>query len=100
VENAEENDVKKMRKLYTEQLRNLYLQSVTWDNSVGIATGWLDGVRFMAGARDFSLLHIVQTGAGAHPASYAMGTDHSSPAIAEFKKTWVYTSTPPYVFMV
>jgi hypothetical protein len=25
--------------------------------------------------------------------------DHSPPAIAEVKKTWVYTSTPPYAFM-
>jgi hypothetical protein len=25
--------------------------------------------------------------------------DHSPPASAEVKKTWVYTSTPPYVFM-
>jgi hypothetical protein len=28
------------------------------------------GVRFPAGARDFSLLHSVQNGSGAHPASY------------------------------
>jgi hypothetical protein len=27
--------------------------------------------------RDFSLLHVVQTGSGAHPASYPMGTDGS-----------------------
>jgi hypothetical protein len=25
--------------------------------------------------------------------------DHSPPASAEVKKTWVYTFTPPYVFM-
>jgi hypothetical protein len=25
--------------------------------------------------------------------------DHSLPTSAEVKKTWVYTSTPPYVFM-
>jgi hypothetical protein len=25
-------------------------------------------------------------------------TDHSSPASTQVKKTWVYTSTPPYVF--
>jgi hypothetical protein len=47
--------------------------------SVGLTTGW---VRFPAGARDFSFLRRVQTGCGAHP-----------------KKTWIYTSTPPYVFM-
>jgi hypothetical protein len=26
--------------------------------------------------------------------------DHSPPSSAEVKKTWIYTSTPPYVFMV
>jgi hypothetical protein len=50
---------------------------------------------------------------GAHPASYPKGTggsfpggkaagpeaDSSPPTSAEVKKTWVYTSTPPYVFM-
>jgi hypothetical protein len=25
--------------------------------------------------------------------------DHSPPASAEVKKTWIYTSSPPYVFM-
>jgi hypothetical protein len=49
------------------------------DSSVGIATGYgLDargiGVRFPSGARDFSLLDIVHTGCGAHPASYLMGS--------------------------
>jgi hypothetical protein len=37
------------------------------------ATGWTAGVRFQAGERDFSFLHSVQTGPGAHPASYTMG---------------------------
>jgi hypothetical protein len=26
--------------------------------------------------------------------------DHSPPTSAKVKKTWIYTSTPPYVFMV
>jgi hypothetical protein len=26
--------------------------------------------------------------------------DHSLPASAEVKKTWIYTSTSPYIFMV
>jgi hypothetical protein len=26
--------------------------------------------------------------------------DHSPPASAEVKKMWIYTSTPPYAFMV
>jgi hypothetical protein len=45
---------------------------------------------------------------GIYPASYLMDTggllpggkaDHSYPTSAEAKKTWIYTSTPPYVFM-
>jgi hypothetical protein len=47
------------------------------DISVGIATGWMDGVRFPAGARDYSFLHSDQTGSGAHPTSYPMGTRDS-----------------------
>jgi hypothetical protein len=60
-----------------------------------------------------NFLHVVQTGFGAHPASYPVGTgalspgvkqpgreaDHSPPAIAEVKKMWINTSTPPYFFM-
>jgi hypothetical protein len=80
----------------------------SWVSSVGIATiYWLDD-RAVG-----SLLHVVHTGSGAHPVSYPMGTgalspgikrlgsaaDHSPPTIAEVKKTWIYISTPPYVFM-
>jgi hypothetical protein len=61
--------------------------------------------------QDFSPLHAVQTGSGAHPASYPMGTggggvkrpgrqaDHSPLYSAEDKNTRIYTATPPYVFM-
>jgi hypothetical protein len=49
------------------------------DSSVGIATGYgLDGQGLIPG-RDVSLLHSVQTGSGAHPASYPMGTGGSFP---------------------
>jgi hypothetical protein len=59
------------------------------------------GFRFPAGARNFSLLHCVQTGPGDHPASYQIGiggggpspgikrpereADHSPPSSAEVK---------------
>jgi hypothetical protein len=61
------------------------------------------GVRVSAGYRNFSLHHRVQTGSGAHPASYPMGTgvfspDHSPPYSAEIKNAWSYTSTPPISF--
>jgi hypothetical protein len=52
-------------------------------SEVGIATvyGQEDrgvGVRVSVGS-EFSLLHIVQTGSGAHPTSYLMGTGGSFP---------------------
>jgi hypothetical protein len=73
-------------------------------------------VRVPAGAGDFSLHHRIQTGSGAHPASYPMGTsgslpeegvlkqlgreaDHSPPSSAEVKNAWSYTSAPPVPFM-
>jgi hypothetical protein len=58
-------------------------------------------------SQEFSLLHVVQTGSGAHPDFYSPGVkrlgreaDHSPPTSAEVKKTWIYTSIPSYVFMV
>jgi hypothetical protein len=52
--------------------------------SVGLVTGYVlndrsSEVRFPAGARNFFLLHRVQTGSGAHPASYSVGTRDSFP---------------------
>jgi hypothetical protein len=54
------------------------------DNSVGIVTGhrlddWIIAIRFPAVAGNFSLQYCVQTGSGAHPASYPMGTGGSFP---------------------
>jgi hypothetical protein len=52
--------------------------------------GWIP-----SGVRNYDLLHSIQTGSGAHPASYPMGTggslpgvkaDHSPPTSAEVKK--------------
>jgi hypothetical protein len=39
-----------------------------------------------AKCRDSSVLHSVQTGSGAHPASYPMGTEHSSPGLKRSKR--------------
>jgi hypothetical protein len=54
------------------------------DSSVGMATdNELDdrivGVRIPAEGVNFSLRHCVQTGSGAHPASYPTGTGGSFP---------------------
>jgi hypothetical protein len=53
------------------------------DSSVGIVTGyvldeWGSRVRFPAGAGNFSLQHCIQTGSGAHPASYTMDSSIST----------------------
>jgi hypothetical protein len=40
---------------------------------------WGGGVRVPVGAGNFSTHHRVQTGSGAHPAVYAMGTRGSFP---------------------
>jgi hypothetical protein len=55
-------------------------------SSVSIVSGYeLDDraieVRFQAGAKDFSSNLCVQTGSGAHPASYTMGTGVLSPGV-------------------
>jgi hypothetical protein len=47
-------------------------------SSVGIG-GWTIGVPFPAGAGNFFLHHRVQTGSGAHPVSYLIGTGGSFP---------------------
>jgi hypothetical protein len=48
---------------------------------LGITTSWTAGVQFPAGAGDFSLLHRVDTGTGAYPASYAVGAGALSPRV-------------------
>jgi hypothetical protein len=63
--------------------------------------------------QEFSLLHVVQTVSGPiqppiqwAPVALFSGlkrprseADHSPPSSADIKKTWIYTSTLPYVFM-
>jgi hypothetical protein len=86
-------------------------------SSVGIATGYgLDdrgsGIRFPAGTGNVFPFHRVQTGPGAHPTSYPIGTGFSFPGekevgreadlyppSAEVKNAWRCTSAPQYVFM-
>jgi hypothetical protein len=67
-------------------------------------------VRFPAGGGNFSPHHRVQTGSGAHPPFYPIGTRDSFPAgkaaggvkltthphlLPRSKNAWSYTSTPP-----
>jgi hypothetical protein len=89
---------------------------VSRDSSVGIATGYgLDGrrvgVRVPVGARIFStssrpVLGPIQPPILWVPRALSLEvkrpgreTDHSPSTSAEVKKTWIYTSTPPYAFM-
>jgi hypothetical protein len=51
------------------------------DSSIVIAKDWTAGVRFLAVARKFSVVHVVKTGSGAHPTSYPMGTTNLSPGV-------------------
>jgi hypothetical protein len=87
------------------------------DSTVGIATGYgLDdrgfGVRVHVGSRIFFstssrlALWATQPPIQWEPGALSPGikrqgreADHSSPAIAEVKKTWIYTVTPQYAFM-
>jgi hypothetical protein len=71
-------------------------------------TGYgLDNPGSISDSARFSLLNFVHTGPGAHPTSYPNGkgkeagreADHSLPTSAEVKNTWIYTTTPRYVFM-
>jgi hypothetical protein len=52
-----------------------YISYITWiaQSVYQRSTGWTAGVRFSAGARDFSLFHSVQADFGAYSASYPMG---------------------------
>jgi hypothetical protein len=53
----------------------LMLQNPRELGELGTAMGWTGGVPFLAQAREFSILHSIQTGSGAHQTSYLMGTD-------------------------
>jgi hypothetical protein len=65
---------------------NNQLEEILWmcllleEQGCGMVAQWygdgLDGIDSRQG-QDFSLLHVVQTGSGAHPASYPMGTGGS-----------------------
>jgi hypothetical protein len=86
-----------------------------WVHCFCPVTGWtaeLSEVESWYG-KDFCPLHVVKTGSRAHPTSYKMGTgalssgvkrpvreaDQSPPTSTEMKNTWIYTSTPPYVYV-
>jgi hypothetical protein len=89
------------------------------ESSVGIATGYgLDdqggGSSSPGGVKNFHFSMSSRLALGSTQPPIKMGTggsfpgvkrqgrgaDHSPPTSAEVQKMWIYTSTPPYVFMV
>jgi hypothetical protein len=70
------NKIRKKKKKIWDKIRSR-------DSVVGIATGYrLDvrGVRVQVPVgKEFSFLHFVQNGSGAHPTSYPMGIGGSFP---------------------
>jgi hypothetical protein len=71
----------------------VFVLYVSRGSLVGIAAGWTAGVRFLAGVRDFSFLHMVQTDFEAHKASYPMGAGGSFPwGKATEALSWLLTS--------
>jgi hypothetical protein len=66
---------------YTHTHTHTKMALKSQDIPVGIATGYVLGSRnsIPEGARDFSFLHSVQTGSGAHQASCSLGTGGSFP---------------------
>jgi hypothetical protein len=95
-------------------LSKIYFTTVMYmsrDSSVGIAIRLQVGLPgFVSRQRqDLSLLHSVQIGYGAHPASYPIGTRESFRVVKRSEREalisiyyrghewWSYTSTPPYV---
>jgi len=72
--------------------------------------GWTIGVRFPERTEGiYSLRHCIQTGSGAHHASYPtatrgyfpdvnLTTHHPPPFSVEVTNAWIYVSTPPYIF--
>jgi hypothetical protein len=81
------------------------------NSTVGTETGY--GVRVHVVSRIFSvprrpyrlwgppnlLIQYVPGGLSPGVKQQEHEVDHSLPTSSEFKKTWTYTSTPPYVFM-
>jgi hypothetical protein len=63
---------------HSEGSGNLEGTHIEWDTSAESRDSWTARVRFPA-VQDFSLLHRVQAGSGAHSASYPMGTGGSFP---------------------
>jgi hypothetical protein len=65
------------------KIRELLLAEGSRDSSAGITAGWTIGIRGPTGARDFTLLHSVETGSGAHPSSLPVAIGSPSPGVKQ-----------------
>jgi hypothetical protein len=72
-----EREVNKINKLNYMKTDFVYICRDSRDSADGIATGYgltTEGFEFKSRCgQEFSPLHVVHTGSGAHPASYPMG---------------------------
>jgi hypothetical protein len=79
-------------------MQRIVLECRRWGSSVlqRWDTGWMNGVWVPAGTGNFSLHQHVQTGSGAHPASYPIGKRRSFPECkAAGAWNWPLTSSAP-----
>jgi hypothetical protein len=99
---------------YCFDLNKVRLILVIAQSVQGLASGkTAEGSEFESrSGQDLSPLHVVQTGSGDHPipiqrvlGAFSPGikrpgrdADHLPPTSAEVINTWIYTSTPPYIF--
>jgi hypothetical protein len=60
-----------------------FVRMMSRNGSVGIATGWVSGVRLPTAVKYLSPPHRVQTGTGCPPSLYQMGTGGSFPGAKE-----------------
>jgi hypothetical protein len=98
----------------TSNLSSSKMRVRTGDSAVGIATGWRQRGRSSSPGRVKNFLFSTSTrlvlGPTQPPIQPIPGVlspevkrpereEDSSPTSAEVKKTWIYTSGPPYIFM-
>jgi hypothetical protein len=113
-----DNQLQQQNKCFVD-LSTRSLPLLSRDSAVGTAIGYgLDeggvGVRVPVGSRIFFIPTLSRPALGPTqpPIQWVPGAlspevkrqgrdaDHSPPISAEVKKMWIYTSTPPYAFMV
>ena len=90
--NTEPKEINKNEKVWVRFILNC----IDFINRAGPS-----GVRIAVGARDFSVFLYIQTGSGAHSASYSRGVKRTGPEVnfslpcsAAVKNEWSYFSTP------